>query len=31
VYDLDYQVFSMSANFRWPEAMEALKEIYYGG
>jgi iron complex transport system substrate-binding protein len=30
VYDLDYQVFSMSANFRWPEAMEALKEIYYG-
>jgi iron complex transport system substrate-binding protein len=30
VYDLDYQVFSMSANFRWPEAMEALKDIYYG-
>jgi iron complex transport system substrate-binding protein len=30
VYDLDYQVFSMSANFRWPEAMESLKRIYYG-
>jgi iron complex transport system substrate-binding protein len=30
VYDLDYQVFSMSANFRWPEAMDALKDIYYG-
>jgi iron complex transport system substrate-binding protein len=30
VYDLDYEVFSMSANFRWPEATEALKEIYYG-
>ncbi|MDR2355469.1 MAG: heme ABC transporter substrate-binding protein IsdE [Clostridiales Family XIII bacterium] len=29
VYDLDYLVFSMSANFRWPEAMDALKEIYY--
>ncbi|MDR1572452.1 MAG: heme ABC transporter substrate-binding protein IsdE [Clostridiales Family XIII bacterium] len=31
VYDLDYQVFSMSANFRWPEAMEDLERIYYGG
>jgi iron complex transport system substrate-binding protein len=31
VYDLDYQVFAMSANFRWPEAMDALTEIYYGG
>jgi iron complex transport system substrate-binding protein len=30
VYDLDYRVFSMSANFRWPEAMKDLKEIYYG-
>jgi iron complex transport system substrate-binding protein len=29
VYDLDYEVFSMSANFRWPEAMEALATIYY--
>jgi iron complex transport system substrate-binding protein len=31
VYDLDYQVFSMSANFRWPEAMADLERIYYGG
>jgi iron complex transport system substrate-binding protein len=30
VYDLDYQVFSMSANFRWPEAMADLERIYYG-
>jgi iron complex transport system substrate-binding protein len=30
VYDLDYQVFSMSANMRWPEAVESLKGIYYG-
>jgi iron complex transport system substrate-binding protein len=29
VYDLDYQVFSMSANMRWPEAVEMLKQIYY--
>jgi iron complex transport system substrate-binding protein len=29
VYDLDYQVFAMSANFRWPEAVETLKAIYY--
>jgi iron complex transport system substrate-binding protein len=30
VYDLDPAVFSMSANFRWPEAFGLLKEIFYG-
>jgi iron complex transport system substrate-binding protein len=30
VYDLDYSVFSMSANFRWPEAFDLLEEIFYG-
>jgi iron complex transport system substrate-binding protein len=30
VYDLDYTVFGMSANFRWPEAFEQMAEIFYG-
>ncbi|MDR1588694.1 MAG: heme ABC transporter substrate-binding protein IsdE [Oscillospiraceae bacterium] len=30
VYDLDYTVFGMSANFRWPEAFDELGEIFYG-
>ncbi|MDR1193583.1 MAG: ABC transporter substrate-binding protein [Peptococcaceae bacterium] len=30
VYDLDYTVFSMSANFRWPEAFDQLATIFYG-
>jgi iron complex transport system substrate-binding protein len=30
VYDLDYNVFGMSANFRWPEAFDELAEIFYG-
>ncbi|MDR1065031.1 MAG: ABC transporter substrate-binding protein [Oscillospiraceae bacterium] len=30
VYDVDYTVFGMSANFRWPEAFDELAEIFYG-
>ncbi|MDR2615264.1 MAG: heme ABC transporter substrate-binding protein IsdE [Oscillospiraceae bacterium] len=30
VYDLDYTVFGMSANFRWQEAFDELAEIFYG-
>jgi iron complex transport system substrate-binding protein len=30
VYDLDSEIFGMSANFRWPEAFERLSGIFYG-
>lgn len=30
VYDLDYNIFSMSANFRWPEAFGELATMFYG-
>ena len=30
VYDLDYNLFGMSAKFNYPEALEALEEILYG-
>jgi iron complex transport system substrate-binding protein len=30
VYDLDYTVFGMSANFRWPEAIDTMEDIFYG-
>ncbi|MDR0446187.1 MAG: heme ABC transporter substrate-binding protein IsdE [Oscillospiraceae bacterium] len=30
VYDLDYNVFGMSANFRWQEAFDELALIFYG-
>ena len=30
VYDLDHGCFGMSANFRYPEAMARLDEIFYG-
>jgi iron complex transport system substrate-binding protein len=30
VYDLDYTIFGMSANFRWPEAFDEMAEIFYG-
>jgi iron complex transport system substrate-binding protein len=30
VYDLDYTIFGMSANFRWPEAFDQMAEIFYG-
>ena len=29
VYDLDPDVFGMSATFRYPEALEALESILY--
>jgi iron complex transport system substrate-binding protein len=29
VYDLDYNIFSMSANFRWPEAFDQLAGLFY--
>jgi iron complex transport system substrate-binding protein len=30
VYDLDSEVFGMSASFRWPEAFERLSGIFFG-
>jgi iron complex transport system substrate-binding protein len=30
VYDLDYTIFGMSANFRWPEAFDEMARILYG-
>jgi iron complex transport system substrate-binding protein len=30
VYDLDHEIFGMSANFRWPEAFERMAAIFYG-
>ncbi|MDR1069569.1 MAG: heme ABC transporter substrate-binding protein IsdE [Gracilibacteraceae bacterium] len=30
VYDLDYEIFGMSANFLWPEALDRLEAIFYG-
>jgi iron complex transport system substrate-binding protein len=30
VYDLDYTIFGMSANFRWPEAFEEMASLFYG-
>jgi iron complex transport system substrate-binding protein len=30
VYDLDYGVFALSANFRWPEAFDMLESVFYG-
>jgi iron complex transport system substrate-binding protein len=29
VYDLDYNVFGMSANFRWPEAFDEMAVIFW--
>ncbi len=30
VYDLSYELFGMSANFRYPEALEELEPMLYG-
>ncbi|MDR0671737.1 MAG: ABC transporter substrate-binding protein, partial [Oscillospiraceae bacterium] len=30
VYDLDSEVFGMSANFRWPEAVSQMQALFYG-
>ncbi|MDR0381443.1 MAG: ABC transporter substrate-binding protein [Oscillospiraceae bacterium] len=30
VYDLDSEVFGMSANFRWPEAVTRMQALFYG-